>query len=175
MKKCKNCKEVFKPMRSNLEKYCSKPECIKVWVDTEKQKQWNKRKSEMKKDLMSLQDYIKIAQTHFNHFIRLRDSGNDCISCGKKPLKKNAGHFFNANNHYSVRFDERNVHLQCEHCNTFLSGHLIPYRENLISKIGQEEFDNLSSIAKETRNFTIDEVKEIADIYKKKVKEFKNN
>jgi hypothetical protein len=85
-------------------------------------------------------------------------------------LKKNAGHFFNANNHYSVRFDERNVHLQCEHCNTFLSGNLIPYRENLIKKIGVQEFEDLSKIANETRKFNIQEVQELINIYKNKIK-----
>ena len=166
MKKCKNCKEPFTPIKSSLEKYCTKSECVKVWVDSVKQKQWAKRKSELKADLMTLSDWLKIAQQHFNTFIRNRDKDQLCISCQKPPLKKNAGHFYNANNHYNVRFDERNVHLQCEHCNTFLSGSLINYRENLIKKIGIKEFEQLSLIANETRKFTIKEVKEIAEKYK---------
>lgn len=166
MKKCKNCKEPFTPIKSSLEKYCTKSECVKVWVDSVKQKQWAKRKSELKADLMTLSDWLKIAQQHFNTFIRNRDKDQLCISCQKPPLKKNAGHFYNANNHYNVRFDERNVHLQCEHCNTFLSGSLINYRENLIKKIGIKEFEQLSLIANETRKFTIEEVKEIAEKYK---------
>jgi len=166
MKKCKNCKEPFTPIKSSLEKYCTKSECVKVWVDSVKQKQWAKRKSELKADLMTLSDWLKIAQQHFNTFIRNRDKDQLCISCQKQPLKKNAGHFYNANNHYNVRFDERNVHLQCEHCNTFLSGSLINYRENLIKKIGIKEFEQLSLIANETRKFTIKEVKEIAEKYK---------
>ena len=88
----------------------------------------------------------------------------------KPPKKENAGHFFNANNHYNVRFDERNVHLQCEHCNTFLSGNLINYRENLLKKIGEGEFQLLEAEANKTRKFTIEEVKEIIEIYKKKLK-----
>ena len=120
---------------------------------------------------MTLSDYIKLAQQVFNKYIRLRDAGNLCISCQKKPLKENSGHFYNANNHWSVRFDERNVHLQCEHCNTFLSGNLIYYRENLLKKIGIEEFENLSAEAMKTRKFTIEELKEIIATYKKKCKE----
>jgi hypothetical protein len=119
---------------------------------------------------MTIQDYIKIAQQVFNKYIRLRDKSSLCISCQKKPLKENAGHFYNANNHWSVRFDERNVHLQCEHCNTFLSGNLIYYRENLLKKIGIEEFENLSAEATKTRKFTIEELKEIIATYKKKIK-----
>jgi hypothetical protein len=168
-KKCKNCRELFAPYNS-LQKYCFKPECVSVWTKLEREKkelnEWKKRKSKMKTDLMTLSDWLKIAQQHFNTFIRNRDKDQLCISCQKPPLKKNAGHFYNANNHYNVRFDERNVHLQCEHCNTFLSGSLINYRENLIKKIGIKEFEQLSLIANETRKFTIDEVKEIAEKYK---------
>lgn len=168
-KKCKNCKELFTPIRTILEKYCTSPECIKIWIDSEKQKQWNKRKSELKKNSMTLQDHIKIAQSNFNYFIRLRDAGNNCISCGKKALKENAGHYFNANNHWSVRFDERNVHLQCEYCNTYLSGNLINYRDKLIEKIGIGEYNVLCEIAKETRKYSIPEVIEISEQYKEKI------
>ena len=133
-KKCKNCKDYFKP-RTALQKYCYKYECIKVFIDHQREREWQKRKTKMKTDLMTLQDYVKIAQVLFNKWIRQRDKALNCISCGKESKKENAGHYYNANNHWSVRFDEDNVHLQCEHCNTFLSGNLIPYRENLIKKI----------------------------------------
>jgi hypothetical protein len=130
-----------------------------------------KEKVEKKKELMTLSDWIKIAQATFNAYIRKRDKGNVCISCQKPAKKENAGHFYNANNHYMVRFDEDNVNLQCEYCNTSLSGNLLRYRENLINKIGIERFDQLEAKAYLTRKFTIDEVKEINQIYKLKIKQ----
>lgn len=169
MKKCKNCKEGFERIHFN-QKFCFKDECKNVWIQSEKDKQWKKEKAKKKVELMTLQDYIKIAQQVFNKFIRERDKGNVCISCQKKPLKENAGHLFNANNHWSVRFDERNVHLQCEHCNTYLSGNLIYYRENLIKKIGLDEFEKLSVKAKETRKYSKEELKEIIELYRNKLK-----
>lgn len=169
MKKCKNCKEGFEPIHFN-QKFCFKDECRNVWIQSEKDKQWKKEKAKKKVELMTLQDYIKIAQQVFNKFIRERDKGSVCISCQKKPLKENAGHFYNANNHWSVRFDERNVHLQCEHCNTYLSGNLIYYRENLIKKIGLDEFEKLSVKAKETRKYSKEELKEIIEVYRNKLK-----
>jgi hypothetical protein len=169
-RKCKYCKSVFTPINS-LQKNCFEPLCVSDWINEVKEKNWKKKKSKMKMDLMTIQDYVKLAQQVFNKYIRLRDAGNVCISCQKKPLKTNAGHFYNANNHWSVRFDERNVHLQCEHCNTYLSGNLIYYRENLLKKIGIEEFENLSDEAMKTRKFTIEELKEIISTYKKKIKE----
>ena len=168
--RCKNCKEKFEPTRFNM-KYCLKDECVRVWVESEKAKQWKKTKQKAKLDLMTLSDYLKLAQQVFNKFIRLRDKGQVCISCQKKPLKENAGHFFNANNHYNVRFDERNVNLQCEHCNTYLSGNLIEYQRNLIHKIGIESYHELEADARKTRKFTKDELKEIIQEYKKKCKE----
>ena len=168
-RKCKYCKQPFEPSVF-LQKNCFDPNCVTEWINDVKQKNWQKKKAKLKLDLMTLSDYIKLAQQVFNKYIRLRDAGNVCISCQKKPLKENAGHFYNANNHWSVRFDERNVHLQCEHCNTFLSGNLIYYRENLLKKIGIEEFENLSAEAMKTRKFTIEELKEIIATYKKKCK-----
>jgi hypothetical protein len=163
---------MFTPFRST-QVVCNY-HCAQLYADElnkkKELKDWKIKKAKMKEDLMSLSDWLKIAQTHFNTYIRQRDKDQLCISCQKPPLKKNAGHFFNANNHYSVRFDERNVHLQCEHCNTFLSGNLIPYRENLIKKIGVQEFEDLSKIANETRKFNIQEVKELINIYKNKIK-----
>jgi hypothetical protein len=169
-KKCKYCRSEFVPY-SSLQKNCLNTDCVKAWIDEVKAKQWAKKKAQLKKDLMTVQDYIKIAQQVFNQYIRMRDKDELCISCQREPLKKNAGHYMNANNHWAVRFDERNVNLQCEHCNTYLSGNLINYRENLIKKIGVDELADLEQKSKETRKYTIDELKEIITTYKKKIKE----
>ena len=174
-KKCKNCKELFKPYTS-LQKYCTKEICLKVFIEQEKAKKWAKTKSKMKAELMTLQDWIKIAQTNFNTYIRERDKqlNNPCISC-RKPLvaKYDAGHFFNANNHWNVRFDERNVHSQCVHCNRNLHGNLLEYRKQLEFYYGITWLIELEKDAKKTRKFTIEEVKEINETYKRKIKELK--
>ena len=172
-KKCKNCKQLFTPIRSTLEKYCKESECVHVWVAEEKDKQWKKTKAEKKAELLTVQDWIKITQATFNKFIRLRDKGNVCISCQKPPKKENCGHYFNANNHWNVRFNEDNCNMQCEHCNTFLSGNLIEYQIHLITKIGQERYDALCEIARETLKFTVYELMEINELYKSKIKNLK--
>lgn len=171
--RCKNCKEKFEP-KTFLQKYCFKDECMKVFVEKTKDKAWKEKKQKMQQDLETIQDYIKMCQIIFNKFIRLRDKGQVCISCQKPALKENAGHFFNANNHWNVRFDERNCHLQCEHCNTYLSGNLIEYQRNLIHKIGIESYHELEAEARKTRKFTKDELKEIITKYKQKVKQLEN-
>jgi hypothetical protein len=169
--RCKNCKQPFEPIKF-LQKYCLKDECVRVWVDSEKTKQWKKTKAKAKQDLMTLSDYLKLTQQVFNKWINLRDKGLPCISCDK-PItgRVNASHFWNANNHYNVRFNEDNVHSSCITCNQFLSGNLLEYRTRLISKIGIERFNILEAESKETRKFTKDELKEIINIYKKKIKQ----
>ena len=177
MKKCKSCLDPFEPRFNSLEKYCWKHECkfIEAMQKVEQKKkseskEWSERKSKLKKELLTVQDYLKLAQQVFNQYIRKRDEGKNCISCGKPPKKENAGHYFNANNHWNVRFDELNVHLQCEACNTYLSGNLIEYGINLEKLIGPDEFTILREKAYQTRKFTRDELKEIIIIYKNKLK-----
>lgn len=173
MKKCKSCGEKFTPIRSTLERYCQKDECIRVFVEEAKAKKWTKTKKAKKEELMTVQDYIKIAQQVFNKYIRLRDKDKGCISCGK-PLKGkfDAGHYYNANNHWSVRFDEYNVHGQCVECNQWKHGNLIEYTLRLPDRIGQEMFDDLIRRKNETKKYTIEELKEIIATYKQKIKNF---
>ena len=85
----------------------------------------------------------KIAVTHFHKYIRNRDKDKPCISCGKYTTLQ-AGHFYSAGNNPTVRFNPNNVHGQCKRCNYFFSGNLIPYKQNLINKIGQERFDKIT-------------------------------
>jgi len=170
--RCKNCKEKFEPVRFN-QKYCLKDECIRVFVEEAKSKAWKKTKAKMKNDLLTIQDYIKLAQQTFNKYINLRDKKLPCISCGK-PItgRVNASHYFNANNHWNVRFNEFNVHSSCITCNQYLSGNLIEYRKGLINKIGEEQLTLLELEANKTRKFTIEELKEIINTYKKKIKQY---
>lgn len=173
--RCKNCKNKFEPVRFNM-KYCLEPECVRVWVESEKAKQWKTKKAKAKLDLMTLSDYLKLAQITFNKYINLRDKDKPCISCDK-PItgRVNASHFWNANNHYNVRFNEDNVHSSCIACNQFLSGNLLEYRTRLISKIGEQRFNILESESKKTRKFTIEELKEIIKEYKLKIKQYETN
>jgi hypothetical protein len=168
--RCKNCREKFEPIRFN-HKYCLKDECIKAFVEEVKTRQWKETKTRMKQDLKTLQDWLKEAQTIFNKYVRLRDTGLPCISCNLPPKKKNAGHYYSSGGHSNIRFDEDNVHLQCEACNTFLSGNLLNYQIGIQKKIGAQKLLELQERAHVTKKWTIDELKEIIQTYKKKVNE----
>ena len=170
-RKCKYCKAQFQPY-TTLQKNCFEPDCVTAWVQETKDKNWKRKKAKLKLDLMTIQDYIKLAQQVFNKWINLRDKGLPCISCGK-PIngRVNASHYFNANNHWSVRFNEFNVHSSCITCNQYLSGNLIEYRSRLINKIGIEQLTLLELEANKTRKFTIEELKQIINTYKLKIKQ----
>jgi len=171
MKRCKSCREQFTPFNS-LQKYCLKDECVKVFVAELKEKEWKKRKAKAKAEMLTVQDYVKMAQQVFNAYINKRDSGKPCISCGKKITGRvNASHYYNANNHWNVRFDENNVHSSCITCNQYLSGNLIEYGIRLEKLIGPDEFAILRDDAYKLRKFSIDELKGIITEYKRKLKE----
>jgi hypothetical protein len=92
-----------------------------------------------------------------------------CVSCNTIPKKKNAGHYFSSGGHSNVRFDEDNVHLQCEHCNTYLSGNLLNYQIGIEKRIGAKRLIELHEKAHIEKRWTVDELKEIIKTYKTKV------
>jgi hypothetical protein len=167
--RCKNCKEKFEPIRFNA-KYCLKDECVRAFVAEAKEKQWKQTKTRMKNDLKTTSDWLKEAQVVFNKYIRERDKGLNCISCDKPPLKKNCGHYYSQGGHSNVRFDEDNCHLQCEHCNTYLSGNLLNYQIGIEKRIGAEKLIELQGRAHLEKRWSVDELKEIIKTYKNKIK-----
>lgn len=170
-KKCRVCKSEFTTMYASTQIVCS-VKCAVEHSYKQKDKEWAKKKKVLKEELVTVQDLMKLAQQVFNKYIRLRDKGKPCISC-LKPLgtKYDCGHFYSAGGHYSVRFDERNCAAQCVTCNQHKHGNLLMYRENLLGKLGYEEFERLSADAMQTRKYTREELKEIIEKYKKKIKE----
>jgi hypothetical protein len=169
-KKCRECSTFFVPYKST-DKYCYL--CSKTKLALKNLEKIKKEKvKKQKEDLLTLQDYLKLAQQVFNKWINLRDKGLPCISCDK-PIngRVNASHFYNANNHHNLRFDEDNVHSSCINCNQFLSGNLLEYRTRLCSKIGQERFNKLEEKRHVTKKWSKDELELLIKKYKQKTKE----
>jgi hypothetical protein len=170
MKSCKKCGENFTPF-STLDKHCyvckKTEQALKNLAKIKKEKV-----KKQKEDLLTTSDYLKLAQQVFNKWIRLRDANENCISCGIPPTsKRDAGHYWSAGGHSSVRFNENNVHAQCVACNQHKHGNLIAYQKELIAKIGAQKYEELEAIAHETRKWDKDELKELIATYKKKIKD----
>lgn len=155
-----------------------KDECIKAFTDSvakDKENEWKKEKKERKEVLMSHSEWLKLLQSTFNTFIRLRDKGRECISCGCKVENGHASHFFATASHPNLRFDEDNVHLSCIEDNLHLHGNLIEYSLRLPKRIGQERYDSLLDRSKKTiLKLSIPEIQEKIKEYKQKIKELKN-
>jgi len=127
-RKCKvrDCiEQALKPARA-----CS-IECAIKLIEQDKKKAWRKEKKKRKEALMTLSDWENKLQVIFNKAIRLCDSGKPCRSCGRKTgAKMNAGHYIAVGDCNGLRFCEDNVHLQCEHCNSYKGGNQSEYRMN---------------------------------------------
>jgi len=131
-------------------------------------------------------------RTIFNSFIRLRDLRRDeqtgeitgvCISCGTKWIvglysDKSiintrggwvAGHLWKDKKYASVRYDERNLNLQCAKCNTYLSGNESNYAENLKKKIGKKEVEKLNVDRNKIKHWDILEIDRMCFEYKDKL------
>lgn len=125
-----------------------------------------KKKSTAKRKV----NYIDKLDKVFSKFIRLRDASPSglfkCISCGKiKPIEQaDCGHYF-SRRHMNTRYDEKNCHAECRACNRFDAEHLIGYRENLIQKIGIDEYNKLSVRVNLTYQWSDFEIKELIKYY----------
>lgn len=117
------------------------------------------------------------AQASFNAYIRARDKGKPCISCGNMPNFGSytggsgiqAGHYRSVAAAPELRFNELNVHIQCVTCNVHKSSNAIDYRVALVKKLGAETVEWLEG-PHEPKRYTIDDLKAIDKEYRGKVK-----
>ena len=173
MKKCKVCAKPFTPVRP-MQSVCS-PKCALTKVRAEKKAEREDTKKR-RQALETKPELVKKAQAAFNTYIRLRDKGKQCISCdtmlGDQPNTYDAGHMRSVGSAPHLRFDENNVHGQCKHCNQYLAGNVINYRLRLIQRIGIEEVERIES-DNQPKHYTKDELREIAKLYRDKIKALK--
>ena len=172
-KTCKICKVKFTPTRP-LQSVCS-PNCAYIHAKAVRVKTERKETREAKVRLKSKSEWLKEAQTVFNQYIRLRDKDLPCISCQRFHTGQyHAGHYLTTGAHPELRFDEINVHKQCSACNNYLSGNIVEYRINLISKIGIDAVNYLES-KHQPKHYTIEDIKTLKAIYREKVKTLTTN
>ena len=126
-----------------------------------------------KKSLPKLKSELQIL---FNSFIRKRDEGLPCISCGKYKSDIQAGHFYAVKGYDGLRYFEDNVHGECSGCNCFDESHLIGYGENIIERIGEERLAALKQRAADYKmngyKWSRSELEEKIAYYKLKLKQW---
>lgn len=178
-KTCKACRQKFVP-RSPLQVACGVPCAIehgtKVTIQ-QKAKQQRQERAETKKKLLALEPleyYLKKAERACNAYIRKRDEGQGCISCGRHDADVwNAGHFISVGANRTLRFDEDNIHLQCARpCNKDKGGNIHEYRKGLLKKIGPERVARLDGWHEPVK-MTREKAQEIEAYYKTKLRALK--
>jgi len=179
-KTCKACGEKFAPMFNTTQVVCS-PKCALAHAPANSEKarkaidQRERREIKVRKErLKSRADHLKDTQHAFNAWIRERDAGQPCISCGTTAdVQYCAGHYRTTAAAPELRFEPLNVHLQCNrNCNMGKSGNLLGYRPALIEKIGLDAVEWLEG-PHEPKKYTIEELKAMTAEYRAKTRELK--
>lgn len=186
-KKCPICSTEYIP-RSSLQKVCHNYKCAIAYnkkrdeenAARNKRKQERLQKSELKqrKDkLKTASEWNKEAQAAVNKFIYWRDYGRPCIACGR-PLNYGVRGGAVDSSHYRsrgaapwLRFNVFNNHSGCVRCNRELSGNLIPYRLNLIEKIGLQRVERIEH-DNTVRKFSIEYLKRVKAIFTRRSRHY---
>lgn len=182
-KKCRACKAAFTPLRP-MQVACS-PACALALAEKQRSAAERAKKSadrkitrEAKARLKTRSDWLKEAQVAFNAYVRARDAGKPCICCGR-PLGVEAvggaydcGHYRSVGSAPHLRFHEDNAHGQLKQCNRWGAGRAVDYRIGLIRRIGIAAVDRLEA-DQQPRKWTVEELKQIRDTYREKLKEVK--
>ncbi len=186
-KKCAQCGETFTPVKY-LQKVCGPLCAIAYQRDARNRQAERERKDKLKvrkKALLTRGDYLKKAQTAFNAFIRERDEGKPCPSCGhySPPMifggQWDCGHFLGVGARPELRFEEKNAYRQCKACNGG-SGRFAAknatvhasYRETLIEWYGLSLVEWLEG-PHEPKHYTKEDLENIAAKYRRKTRELK--
>lgn len=178
-KKCKACPAKFTPF-SSTQKACSIP-CARIIAkqdaDARQQaidrKAWQKRKESLK----AASDWNKEAQVAVNRYIFWRDYGKPCIACGNalnygvRGGAVDASHYRSRGTASHLRFNVFNIHAGCVRCNREMSGNLIPFRRNLIIKIGIDRVDRLET-DNTPRKFDIPYLQRVKAIFTRRAKHY---
>lgn len=169
----KKYKQEKKEAKSKADK---KKKLAKARKAPSKKKKWATRKRKSGRYTWKTKwKLVKILDTWFSRYIRLRDSKNGiitCITCWSRiPRKKShACHFINRWN-YKYRRDEKNVNAGCNYCNTYNQfEHMRKYTLRMIDKFGRDYVDELHANKRDVAGWWRHEIIEKIEHYKQKVK-----
>ncbi|HEC2598582.1 TPA: recombination protein NinG [Raoultella ornithinolytica] len=193
-RKCAHCREWFHPTREGQTVCCFEcasavgkkqatkaREAAKAKVlkrQRESEKESRQRLSARRESFKTKSQWDKEAQSAFNRYIRIRDEGKGCVSCGNPLIGKSnyltgsaidASHYRSRGAAAHLKFNVFNVHSACTRCNRQLSGNAVEYRIRLIDRIGLERVERLES-DNEPRRFDITYLQRIKSIFTRKAR-----
>ncbi|EMN1229850.1 recombination protein NinG [Enterobacter roggenkampii] len=193
-RKCKVCGEYFVPKFHDIrirwccpehgailameerEKEKVKAEAKRIREQKEAEKEGRKRRKAKRESLKSKSQWDKEAQSAFNRYIRIRDEGKPCVSCGNPLIGKSnyltgsaidASHYRSRSAASHLKFNVFNVHSACTRCNRQLSGNAVEYRIRLIHRIGLKRVERLEA-DNAPRRFDVTYLKRVKAIFSRR-------
>jgi 5-methylcytosine-specific restriction endonuclease McrA len=96
-----------------------------------------------------------------------------CISCRRLlPLNvAQVGHYI-SRRYESVRWDLKNINLQCASCNKWQSGNPIEYRKALVEMHGEKEVAKMETFYRQSLGYSAFDLSQMVNEYKKLLSEF---
>ena len=98
--------------------------------------------------MKSIAKLIKECQDVFNLYIRTRDKGLPCISCGANYFS-DCGHLFKKSTRPAMRFNPMAAHGQCRECNSMDDGNYVNMCLGIADRYGAEY---LTEVIQEANN-----------------------
>jgi len=171
-KRCKVCREYFTP-RSSFAKACG-PICAQTYVEQEKAKKDRRERQKGLQALKTKRDYKKEAQAAWNAYVRARDFGKPCASCGATPQQVFGGsmdcsHYRSRGSAPHLAFHLHNAAAACVKCNRFLGGNVVSLRAGLVERFGEEKILAVEADNR-PRHFTSEYYMRIKKIFTKKAR-----
>jgi len=120
------------------------------------------------KEKKGISGALLVTKTLVHAYVRERDKGKPCISCGVKWNPDfQCGHHYKSETFTTLRFNLDNLAGQCVRCNIFLEGNFDNYALNLPYRIGIKKYNDLQSLASIDKQFSkvwnLENLKEIRD------------
>lgn len=190
LKKCPICSTEYIP-RSSLQKVCHNYKCAIAFnrqVDELNAAREIRKQEKLQRDdlrerremLKGVAEWQREAQASFNRYIRWRDFGKECASCG--GILSGSGNYLTGSavdaSHYRSRgaaahlkFNVFNVHAACTRCNRQLSGNAVEFRIRLIKRIGLGRVERLES-DNNPRKFTIQYLQRVKAIFTRRARHY---
>lgn len=183
-RRCKHCRDRFLPER--LGQIVHK-ECIEGYMAAEIEKR-NRREQAKRRAAVRVEkaqdrkkrdeqkshaEWHAYAQTAVNAFVRIRDVGLPCISCGTPWAPDfQAGHYRSRGAAKHLALDPRNIHGQCIQCNLHKHSNAVEYRIRLVERFGAA-FVEAIECDQAPRHYSADDLKVIRADFMARAKQLK--
>lgn len=129
--------------------------------------------------MKSRKKLVEKADKMFSQYIRRRNANHAgvvaCFTCGKQDEWKrmDAGHFM-SRKHYSTRWDEENVQVQCKKCNIFRAGEQYIFGLQLDKKYGPGKAEELLQKSRSLLKLSTPDLEALIELYQSKLVKLKN-